>query len=124
MRSVNQVGYGYQRMLKLIPVSALMLFVASIAACDIDSDETRLPAKWVIDYKQKSIGQIVEQIGAPQELATAKQYINWVDFTPKGRRVLKLVCRVDCNASEMPTEITFLVYRTGGISPVRAQKLL
>jgi len=112
------------RIAKVTRRGALAISAALITACGGHAEEARLPDKWAIDYKHKPIGQIIREIGTPQEAATAKQFMNWVDSTPNGRRVLKLVCRVDCSANEIPAGIIFLVYRNGTVEPLRAQTLL
>jgi hypothetical protein len=98
------------------------LAIASVVACGGRADE--IPAKWAIAYEQKSIGQIVAEIGAPQEVASAKQFMNWVEPTPTGTRLLKVMCPTKCDDTERPTEILFIVYRTGDSSPIRVTNLL
>lgn len=97
--------------------------VVFLAACGIE-DEMRLPDKWGIRYQEKSVGQLIAELGEPQEFAGAKQYMNWVDQTVDGRKVLKVLCKVDCKPSEIPVEVFFLSYRNGTNRPIRAQSLL
>ncbi|MBB2486993.1 hypothetical protein H5407_17325 [Mitsuaria sp. WAJ17] len=98
------------------------LALASVVACGGRADE--MPAKWAIAYEQKSIGQIVAEIGAPQEIASAKQFMNWVEPTATGTRLLKVMCPTKCDDTERPTEILFIVYRTGDSNPIRVTSLL
>jgi hypothetical protein len=108
---------------RVIHRQVTLLCALCAAACS-SADDKHLPERWAIQYKDKSVGQLIAQLGAPQEFAGAKQYMNWIDPTPGGRRVLKVMCPRNCDDTERPTGILFLVYRDGKSSPVRAESLL
>lgn len=123
MRQVIRCWAAARRVAHWIHLRVVLLGALFVAACS-GTDDARLPEKWAIQYKDKSVGQLMAQLGVPQEAVGAKQYMNWVESTPGGRRVLKVTCPISCGETEKPTEVLFLVYRTGSSAPVRSQSLL
>jgi hypothetical protein len=123
MRQVVRRWAAPRQAVRRVQQRAALLGALFAAACS-SADDLRLPERWAIQYKDKSVGQLIEQLGVPQESVGAKQYMNWVDPMQDGRRVLKVMCPINCDETERPTEVLFLVYRSGAINPVRSQSLL
>ncbi|WP_431264046.1 hypothetical protein ACQ859_30035 [Roseateles chitinivorans] len=95
----------------LWPLLVMALAVAFVVARGASAEERLVPEKWKLDYRQKSIGAIVDELGAPQDVATAKQFLNWVEPTPTGVRLLKVLCPEKCEADEKPSSVLFIVLR-------------
>jgi len=98
--------------------------LALLAACGMDASDTQLPAKWAIDYENKSIGQIIDALGAPQEDGNAQQFLNWVERRKTGTLVLKVSCPGKCEADEMPSAVVFSVFPVGEFKPLKVTSLL
>lgn len=94
-----------------VPMLGVVLVAAFLVACGASDDGRNLPERWNLAFGQRSIGEIVEKIGAPQEDASSKQFLNWVEPTPAGKRLLKIICPIKCQANEMPTMVLFIVHR-------------
>ncbi|WP_431264064.1 hypothetical protein ACQ859_30135 [Roseateles chitinivorans] len=94
-----------------MPLFGVVLAASFLAACGASDVGRNLPERWDLAFDQKSMGEIVEQLGAPQEEASAKQFLNWVEPTPTGKRLLKVICPIKCQASERPTMALFIVHR-------------
>ena len=98
--------------------------VAFLAACGMSADDKQLPAKWAIDYDQKSIAQIIEVLGDPQEDGKDKQFLNWVEKRRTGTVLLKVVCPGKCDPDELPSDVQFYVYSAGAFKPLKVESLL
>ena len=98
--------------------------MASLAACGMSAEDKQLPAKWNIDYDQKSVAQIIEVLGDPQEDGKDKQFLNWVEKRKTGTVLLKVVCPGKCDPDELPSDVQFFVYSAGAFKPLSVVSLL
>jgi hypothetical protein len=106
-----------------IRFATALLFAIGLASCKIDRVEKQIPMKWQLDFKSKSIGEIVIALGAPSELSSTKQFQNWIEPNEQGFKMLKLICPDRCASSEMPKEIWFSVYKKGTTSAIHEVQL-
>ena len=98
--------------------------IAGLAACGMSADDKQLPAKWNIDFDQKSVAQIIEVLGDPQEDGKDKQFLNWVEKRKTGTVLLKIVCPGKCDPDELPSDVQFYVYSAGAFKPLSVVSLL
>ena len=98
--------------------------IAALAACGMSADDKQLPAKWNIDFDQKSIAQIIEALGDPQEDGKDKQFLNWVEKRKTGTVLLKIACPGKCDPDELPSDVQFYVYSAGAFKPLKVESLL
>ena len=127
------VGISSAPAIKIILVLTRIVIVLTGAACCIGvpfllagykDEASQVPPQWDLDYRDRSIRQIVDQLGPPQDNASAKQFMNWVLPGPDGTRVLKVICPLDCSDSERPADVIYLFFREIGKAPVRSKDLL
>jgi hypothetical protein len=76
-----------------------------------EDEASQVPARWALDYRGLSIGQIVNLIGPPQEDVSYKQFMNWTLEGQDGTRVLRVSCQVNCSEGERPASVTYEFYR-------------
>lgn len=84
--------------------------LAALLLASCQSQEP-MPKKWQIGFDGKTIGDMVTELGPPQEDASAKQFLNWVETGKEATLVLKVGCPATCDRSEKPAAVWFLTVR-------------
>ena len=72
----------------------------------------------------KTIRELHQLLGPPQDDASAKQFQNWIVLgSDGGKKMLKILCPIRCDPTETPADIYYFVYETGTQKPVLVKRL-
>jgi hypothetical protein len=80
--------------------------------------DREIPKKWLIQFDKKNLKTISDEIGIPNEDAAAKQFQNWIETNSQGKKVLNIICPINCSPQEYPSSIIFFVYVNGENKPI------
>ncbi|RZJ56822.1 MAG: hypothetical protein EON49_17110 [Acidovorax sp.] len=113
------VGWGGQGISKF---AALTIFVG-IFGCTKNDEEKTIPPEWVTAARAVTIGDMEKALGKPNDWASEKQFLNWTSPHSGGVKILKVLCRDVCAASEAPSEVLYLYLPSEGGRPKHVVRL-
>lgn len=82
-----------------------------------------IPTEWSSNIGEMSFQQIYDELGSPDESATAKDYQSWVERKWWGVKLLKVIASDCCKTSNKPDEVIYIVYVNGRYAPIYQETL-
>ncbi|MCG8986493.1 hypothetical protein MI467_06515 [Delftia acidovorans] len=107
----------------IFTIAALTIF-AAILGCTRNNEEKTIPLEWVTAARAATIGEMEKALGDPNDRASEKQFLNWTSpHSGGGVKILKVLCRDVCAASEAPSEVLYFYLPSEGGRPKHVVRL-
>jgi hypothetical protein len=106
-------------------VSTIVAFTifAAMLGCTGNNEEKTIPLEWINAARSTTIGEIEKSLGEPNDRASEKQFLNWTIPHSGGIKILTVLCRDVCAASEAPSKVLYFYLPSEGGRPKHVVRL-